>query len=150
MVLVDGFFVFSRHVTHPKCNAKTSWFEYGRSAIIDMTAGRDDTNVDLFIHLPWSPEGTGVIFNSVTVPGFLMSFMWSLLLISLLFLFDEPLRINAGDVANGDSSNSRHKGQKLGWFVNSTGTFFQVIFRNGAFPVSMDLYHTLLPQFSFF
>jgi hypothetical protein len=112
-----------------------------------MTAGRDDTNVDVFIHLPWSPAGAGIIFNSVTVPGFLMSLMWSLLLLSLIFLFDEPLRINAGDRASNDSDNSRHKGRKLGWFVNSIGTLFKVIFRNGAFPVSMDLYHTLLQRF---
>jgi hypothetical protein len=112
-------------------------FENGSSAIIDMTAGRDDTDVDLFLHLPWSPDGAGVIFNSVTVPGYLMSFLWSLLLISLVFFFDEPLRINAGQMASDDSSNLRHKESTLGWFLDCTGTLFQVIFKNGAFPVSM-------------
>ncbi len=113
--------------------------ECGPSAIIDMTAGRDDTDVDLSIHLPWSPDGAGVIFNSVTVPGLLMSFLWGLLLIGLVFLFDEPLRVNAGDAADDDSSNSGRKGQtnKLGRLVDSTTSLFQVIFENGAFLVSM-------------
>ncbi|KAL3808087.1 hypothetical protein ACHAXA_006849 [Cyclostephanos tholiformis] len=108
--------------------------------IIDMTAGRDDTDVDLFIHLPWSPDGAGVIFNSVTVPGYLMSFLWSLLLISLVFFFDEPLRINAGQLASDDSSNLGHKESTLGWFVNCTGTLFQVIFKNGAFPTTLYMF----------
>lgn len=122
--------------------------ECGPSAIIDMTAGRDDTDVDLSIHLPWSPDGAGVIFNSVTVPGFLMSFLWGLLLIGLVFLFDEPLRVNAGDAADDDSSNSGRKEQtnKLGRLVDSTTSLFQVIFENGAFPVSMapSLVHCII------
>ena len=117
----------------------TFLFECGPSAIIDMTAGRDDTDVDLAIHLPWSPDGAGVILNNFTVPGFLMSFLWGLLLIGLVFLFDEPLRINAGEVADDDSSNIRRKVQtnKFGRLVDSTTSLFQVIFKNGAFPVSM-------------
>ncbi len=103
-----------------------------------MTAGRD-TNVDLSIHLPWSPDGAGVIFDNITVPGFLMSFLWGLLLIGLVFVFDEPLRINAGDVVDDNSSNLGRKGQtnQLGRLVDSTTSLFQVIFKNGAFPVSM-------------
>ncbi|KAL3772801.1 hypothetical protein ACHAW5_009333 [Stephanodiscus triporus] len=109
------------------------------AAIIDMTAGRD-ADVDLSIHLPWSPDGAGVIFNNVTLPGILMSFLWGLLLISLILVFDEPLRVNAADEARDDSSNSRGKGRtsKIGWLVNSSTSVFQVIFKNGAFPIAIS------------
>jgi hypothetical protein len=102
-----------------------------------MTAGRD-ADVDLSIHLPWSPDGAGVIFDNVTLPGILMSFLWGLLLISLVFVFDEPLRVNAADEARDDSSNSRgnDRTSKMGRLANSSTSLFQVIFKNGAFPVS--------------
>ena len=54
-----------------------------------MTAGRD-TQDDIFIHLPWSPNDSAIILNNVTMPGFLMAFLWGSLLIGLLFMFDEP------------------------------------------------------------
>ena len=111
----------------------------GSSAIVDMTAGRD-ANVDLSIHLPWSPDDAGLIFNNVTLPGILMSFLWGLLLISIVFVFDEPLRVNAADEAHYDCSSSigKDRTSKMGWLVNSSTSLFQVIFKNGAFPVSME------------
>jgi hypothetical protein len=66
------------------------------AAILDDTTGRD-LLVDL--HLPFNPAG-GIIFNSVTSPGFLMAILWFLEFLLLLFFFSEPDRINGTGVSN--------------------------------------------------
>ena len=63
------------------------------AAILDDTAGRDFL-VDL--HLPFTPAG-GIIFNSITSPGFFMATLWFLELLFLLVAFSEPERINGTD-----------------------------------------------------
>ncbi len=63
------------------------------AGILDMTAGRDQ-QVD--IELPFTSEG-GLIFNDVTAPGFLMALLWLFQLLGLIFLFQEPIRLNSGD-----------------------------------------------------
>eukprot|EP00537_Pseudo-nitzschia_pungens_P011436 CAMPEP_0172389406 /NCGR_PEP_ID=MMETSP1061-20121228/6302_1 /TAXON_ID=37318 /ORGANISM="Pseudo-nitzschia pungens, Strain cf. pungens" /LENGTH=899 /DNA_ID=CAMNT_0013119549 /DNA_START=199 /DNA_END=2898 /DNA_ORIENTATION=- len=61
------------------------------AAILDDTTGRDFF-VDL--QLPFNPAG-GIIFNSVTSPGFFMAILWLIELLCLIFFFNEPDRINA-------------------------------------------------------
>lgn len=104
------------------------------AAIIDMTAGRDE-DVDLHIHLPWSPPESGVILDHVTVPGFLMAFLWGVQLICLVFVFEEPQRINT-DMSDNDSNYSTKTDRTL----NSITSFYQVIFKNGAFPTTLYLF----------
>lgn len=124
------------------------------AAILDMLAGRDE-NVDLNIHLPGSPDGSGVVLNHVTAPGFLMAFAWGLQLVSVVFLFEEPQRIN-NDNGDGDRSSAtpKRKGAKVttyGSVVNSKtvndtdqsvlhdiATSLGVILSNMAFPVSSN------------
>ena len=70
------------------------------AAILDDTTGRDFL-VDL--HLPFTPAG-GIIFNSITSPGFFMATLWFLELLFLLIAFSEPERINGAKTdrkANG-------------------------------------------------
>jgi hypothetical protein len=64
------------------------------AAILDMTAGR---NNDVDIYLPWLPEG-GIIYNHVTAPGFVMAGLWCLEILALVFLFQEPDRINGSGI----------------------------------------------------
>lgn len=119
-----------------------------------MTAGRD-VDVDIAIHLPWTnttitttiigsqPE-SGVILDHVTVPGFLMSFLWLLQLLSLIFVFNEPERINTDmcDDSGSSSPCSTSSTKSDQTFVDSFRELYRVIFKNGAFPVS-----TLSPFF---
>ena len=70
------------------------------AAILDDTAGRDFL-IDL--HLPFTPAG-GIIFNSVTSPGFVMAIFWFLEFLFLLFFFVEPDRINGAEDDNGTKS----------------------------------------------
>ena len=70
------------------------------AAILDDTAGRDFL-IDL--HLPFTPAG-GIIFNSVTSPGFVMAILWFLEFLFLLFFFVEPDRINGAEDDNGTKS----------------------------------------------
>jgi len=72
------------------------------AAILDDTAGRDFL-IDL--HLPFTPAG-GIIFNSVTSPGFVMAILWLLEFLFLLFFFAEPDRINGGDENGTKSTDS--------------------------------------------
>lgn len=118
-----------------------------------MTAGRD-IDVDIAIHLPWTnatitttiigsqPE-SGVILDHVTVPGFLMSFLWLLQLLSLVFVFNEPERINTDlcDDSGSSSPCSTSSTKSDQTFVDSFRDLYRVIFKNGAFPVSM--WHSL-------
>lgn len=120
-----------------------------------MTAGRD-VDVDIAIHLPWSNTTipttligsqleSGVILDHVTVPGFLMSFLWLLQLLSLVFVFNEPERINT-DLCDDSGSSSPYSTSSTNsdqTFVDSFRDLYRVIFRNGAFPVSM--WHSLSP-----
>lgn len=64
------------------------------AAILDDTTGRD-LLVDL--HLPFTPAG-GIIFNSITSPGFFMATLWLLELVFLLVYFSEPERINGAKI----------------------------------------------------
>jgi hypothetical protein len=69
------------------------------AAILDSTAGRDLT-VDL--HLPFTPAH-GIIYNHVTSPGFLMAGLWMFEMLALIFLFQEPDRINGSEASESDS-----------------------------------------------
>ena len=89
-----------------------------------------------------------LVVNNATISGFLMFFFWGVQLISLLFLFCEPKRINTS-VDDEDSSNiditdakkkNGNKPSKLSNFVSSFTWYFRVIFKNGAFPTTLFLY----------
>lgn len=67
------------------------------AGILDMTSG-SDTNVDLQL-----PLLGGIIFNNTTNPGFLMAAFWAAEIVAIFTLFDEPDRINGGDL--GETSN---------------------------------------------
>lgn len=62
------------------------------AAILDDTTGRD---FKIDFHLPFTPAG-GIIFNSITSPGFVMAILWFLEFLCVIFFFDEPDRINGG------------------------------------------------------
>eukprot|EP00977_Amphora_coffeiformis_P001372 scaffold286_cov169-Amphora_coffeaeformis.AAC.16 len=66
-------------------------------SVFDMISGRD---VAVDIELPFLPSG-GIIYNHVTGPGFFMALLWAIQLVVLVFLFQEPKRVNV--------SGSRHK-----------------------------------------
>ncbi|MGK3737536.1 MAG: hypothetical protein ACI90V_004381 [Bacillariaceae sp.] len=68
------------------------------AGILDNTTGRD-LLVDL--HLPFTPAG-GIIFNGITSPGFVMATLWLMQLLSLLFFFSEPDRINGTTTTDDD------------------------------------------------
>jgi hypothetical protein len=117
---------------------------------LDICAGRDE-DIDLKIHLPGSPEGSGVVLNHVTAPGFLMAFLWGLQLISIVFLFEEPERINGAD---GETENNADSIKEIGMtkygtvedaesrknpkdsVLHDIRTSLSVILSNMAFPVS--------------
>ena len=91
-----------------------------------------------------------LVVNNATISGFLMFFLWGVQLISLLFLFDEPKRINTS-VDNEDSSDidtcitdakkkSGNKPSKLSKLVSGFTWYFRVVFQNGAFPTTLFLY----------
>ena len=114
------------------------------SAILDMTAGRD-TQDDIFIHLPWSPVDSAIILNNVTMPGFLMALFWGVLLIGLVFLFDEPLRINSGDESQTEKSRQKnHNGPSRTGHSNPCLALIHVIFSNPAFLVSGSFFMMLM------
>ena len=144
---------------------------FALKAILDMTAGRD-TDVDIPIHLPGSPKGSGIVFDHVTMPGFLMAFLWALQLMSLVFLFVEPERINNGElsttsdsgkgiggdlevkaygsVALSDPEFATDQRQKkltvwniLQEFSSATVFLFRVVFGNAAFPVRYSLIQSM-------
>ncbi len=131
-----------------KPSHNTNFSPFLCSAILDLTAGRD-TQDDIFIHLPWSPNDSAIILNNVTMPGFLMAFLWGSLLIGLLFMFDEPLRIN-NSCDEGETEKTKKKGQngpsKAG-HVNSCVALVRVIFSNSAFLVSVSPF---LKKYAFF
>lgn len=123
------------------------------AAILDMSAGRDE-QIDLKIHLPGSPPGSGLVLNHITAPGFLMVFLWGLQLACVLLLFEEPDRINGADneekketktdskygsVPNSDLVN---KSRNCSSMLHDTKELFKVVFSNMAFPVSpMNLHN---------
>lgn len=59
-------------------------------SVFDMVSGRD---VAIDIALPFLPAG-GIIYNHVTGPGFFMALLWAIQLVLLVFLFQEPKRVN--------------------------------------------------------
>jgi Major Facilitator Superfamily len=71
------------------------------AGILDMTAGRDFA---IDISLPTMPAG-GIIYNHVTAPGFVMAALWSIQLLCLLLLFQEPKRVNTTENEVHDQSN---------------------------------------------
>lgn len=123
-------------------------------ALLDLTQGRDE-NIDLKIHLPGSPPGSGLVFDHITAPGFLMAFLWGLQLLSVMLLFDEPERINGiggedeietkpklemevtryGSVEDSDSPQAKEQSWSTLW--NDTMAIFRVIVSNMAFPVRL-------------
>lgn len=132
------------------CHEMTPTFIYSLlSAILDMTAGRD-TQDDILIHLPWSPVDSAIALNNVTMPGFLMAFFWGLLLIGLVFLFDEPLRINTGDEMQTEKNRLKeHNGPSKTGHTNACLALIHVIFSNPAFLVSGPFLHErVIPLFA--
>ncbi|KAL7486520.1 hypothetical protein ACHAW6_012115 [Cyclotella cf. meneghiniana] len=127
------------------------------AAILDMSAGRDE-KIDVQIHLPGSPEGSGLVFDHVTMPGFLMAFLWGMQVLSVFFLFDEPERINSSEggrdaqserndgieIAQYGSISSSHEQQenisKRSSVYGETMALFRVILSNMAFPVTLYLF----------
>lgn len=116
------------------------------ASILDIFAGRDE-HIDLQVHLPGSPEGSGLVLNHVTAPGFLMALTWGLQLVAVVLLFEEPQRINAKndgekskEVATygslEDQKTTYHTGKSV---LHDIATSLIVIFTNMAFPVSFDL-----------
>jgi len=79
------------------------------AGILDDTAGRD-LLVDF--HLPFTPAG-GIIFNSITSPGFVMATLWFMQLLALIFFFCEPDRINATKTDDGDQDNTDAETNRL-------------------------------------
>ena len=120
------------------------------AAILDISAGRD-TDIDIPIHLPGSPKDSGVIFNHVTMPGFLMAVAWGVQFMSLVFLFSEPERINNDEADNGNDPDKNNNGglvvgkygsvssaeqsQKNSSIWKDTLSLFKILFQNAAFPV---------------
>jgi len=79
------------------------------AGILDDTAGRD-LLVDF--HLPFTPAG-GIIFNSITSPGFVMATLWFMQLLALILFFCEPDRINATKTDDGDQDNTDAETNRL-------------------------------------
>lgn len=71
------------------------------AAVLDILGGRD-VDIDIRIPLPGKYSG-GIVFDHCTDPGWLMCFLWLVHLLSLLFLFTEPERINS--VANSKAES---------------------------------------------
>ena len=122
------------------------------AAILDMTAGRD-VSIDLKVHLPGSPEGSGLLYNNITAPGYLMALLWFLQLLCVLFLFEEPDRINGNheDVENIISPSKKTKygsvsdldpvtNIKKRSIVQDVMASSRIIFSNVAFPVTLYLF----------
>ena len=120
--------------------------------IIDITAGRD-TDIDIHIHLPWSPKDSGIVINNTTMPGFLMSVLWCLYLISLVVYFDEPVKINVDEMESLEEKSERERPTISFYmrnFARGTTTIVQAIFHDAAFPVSngilsIVMYYILFP-----
>lgn len=109
------------------------------SAIIDLTAGRDVQD-DIHVHLPWSPVDSAIILNNVTMPGFLMAFLWGLQLIGLLFVFDEPVRINSTEESQSDNTGKiEQNGPSKNGYANGWLALIETILSNSAFLVSVSL-----------
>lgn len=75
------------------------------AGILDMTAGRDFL---IDISLPLMPAG-GIIYNHVTAPGFVMAALWSIQLVFLLFLFEEPSRVNTTERNESDEESDDNR-----------------------------------------
>lgn len=72
------------------------------AAILDTVAGRD---IDVSLYLPVLPAG-GLIFDHITSPGYVMSVAWFIELVALVFLFEEPVRLNDDEDSSGIASSS--------------------------------------------
>ena len=134
------------------------------AAILDMTGGRD-IDVDIRIPLPGVNHSGGIVLDHCTDPGkrkraghillrteradslllllltfpsgFLMAFLWLLQLLSLVFLFTEPERINCVTGANTKTErNSESIWMRLCSLPPKMSQLFKVIFSNEAFLVS--------------
>jgi len=122
-----------------------------------MSAGRDE-KIDVQIHLPGSPKGSGLVFDHVTMPGFLMTFLWGVQFLAVLFLFDEPERINSSE-GGQDTQSERNNGIEIAQYGSISSShveqgnvskrpsmhgemmaLLRVIFSNMAFPVSCILH----------
>ncbi|KAL7520878.1 hypothetical protein ACHAWX_005574 [Stephanocyclus meneghinianus] len=126
------------------------------AAILDMSAGRDE-KIDVQIHLPGSPEGSGLVFDHVTMPGFLMAFLWGMQVLAVFFLFDEPERINSSE-GGQDTQSERNNGIEIAQYgsisssheeqeniskrssMGDTMALLRIILSNMAFPVTLYLF----------
>lgn len=124
-----------------------------------MSAGRDE-KIDVQIHLPGSPEGSGLVFDHVTMPGFLMAFLWGMQVLAVFFLFDEPERINSSE-GGQDTQSERNNGIEIAQYgsisssheeqeniskrssMGETMALLRIILSNMAFPVSCMLHFVI-------
>jgi len=110
------------------------------AAILDMTGGRD-INIDIRIPLPGASYSGGIVFDHCTDPGFLMAFLWLIQLISLVFFFTEPERIN---IVVGTDANIPRNGDSIWTSFFSVHQallgLFDILFSNQAFVVTLFLF----------
>lgn len=121
-----------------------------------MSAGRDE-EIDLQVHLPYSPPGSGVVFNHITAPGLCMALLWMLQLLSVFLLFEEPDRINSeeaedaktgskyGSVSDCESVPTNHT-KTCSTVLHDISAVFKVILDNMAFPVSPNAFFVEVSQ----
>jgi len=106
------------------------------AAVFDVAGGRD-TDVDIHIPLPGIDHSGGIVLDHCTDPGILMAFLWLVQLLSLVFLFTEPERINC---VAGTNSKIERNGDSI-WTTlyalpsNLLG-LLNIILSNHAFVVS--------------
>ena len=108
------------------------------AAVLDMTGGRD-TDVDIRIPLPGVNHSDGIVLDHCTDPGFFMAFLWLVQLISLVFFFTEPDRINCRTNTNMQR-NSDSIWTSFFSMPQALWGLFGILFSNQAFVVSSDIY----------
>jgi hypothetical protein len=88
------------------------------AAILDTFSGRD---IDVNLSLPFLPAG-GLIYNNVTSPGYIMSVLWFIELMALVFLFQEPARLNDDEDSSGIANSHRESSDDNRPVENGDGT----------------------------
>lgn len=96
------------------------------AAILDQFAGRD---FEIDFNLPYVG---GIIFDHVSSPGFLMAGLWFIQLLSIIFGFSEPFRING--------LNEAKKKKKPESFLSKLKTTFGLVFKSPALPLTLLIF----------
>lgn len=102
------------------------------AAVLDDMAGRD-IEID-FIVPAWIPHigGTGIIFDNVTSPAFLMALLWLIEFLATIFTFKEPIRVNS-------FKKKDEVTKQKSWF-SELREVKNLIFENAALPVTLTIY----------